>query len=150
MNRNHVLWIVQGVLALIFLFASAMKLITPIEVLAVMSPLVAGRLGRGAGRCSHQGSSRLTRPFSLLIATTPPRTMLGDVVPWKRVSRPARSRRPHTSWRIQPRTLKHWCRVSARPSESGIPYDVGVATGPAAPATVLKTSGRGSGLVKPA
>jgi hypothetical protein len=29
-------------------------------------------------------------------------------------------------------------------------YDVGVATGAAVPATVLKTSGHGSGLVKPA
>ena len=34
-----VLWLVQGVLALLFLFAGGMKLVVPTEVLATMTPL---------------------------------------------------------------------------------------------------------------
>ena len=43
MHRNHDhlrnvgLWVVQGVLAALFLFAGGMKLITPVEVLTLMS-----------------------------------------------------------------------------------------------------------------
>ncbi len=36
---NYVLWIVQGLLALIFLFTGATKLILPIEVLTEQTPL---------------------------------------------------------------------------------------------------------------
>jgi hypothetical protein len=36
---NYALWIVQGVLALIFLFSGGMKLVTPLEVLTEQMPL---------------------------------------------------------------------------------------------------------------
>lgn len=38
-KASVVLWLVQGVLALLFLFAGGMKLVVPPEVLATMSPL---------------------------------------------------------------------------------------------------------------
>jgi hypothetical protein len=50
---TYVLWIVQGLLALVFLFAGGMKLILPPDVLAKQLPLP-GLLVRfiGGQRCS--------------------------------------------------------------------------------------------------
>jgi uncharacterized membrane protein YphA (DoxX/SURF4 family) len=36
---KYALWIVQGLLALVFVFAGSMKLITPVEVMQAQSPL---------------------------------------------------------------------------------------------------------------
>ncbi|WP_129113719.1 DoxX family protein [Halegenticoccus tardaugens] len=37
--RHAVLWLVQGVLALVFLFAGSVKLVTPVEVLLAQMPV---------------------------------------------------------------------------------------------------------------
>jgi DoxX-like family len=66
MNRNRVLWGVQGVLALVFLFAGGMKLITPIEVLSVMSPFP-GEFIRFIGVCEVLGAVGLILPYALRI-----------------------------------------------------------------------------------
>ena len=66
MNRNRVLWIVQGLLAASFLFAGGMKLITPIEVLSVMSPFP-GEFIRIIGICEVLGAVGLILPYALRI-----------------------------------------------------------------------------------
>ena len=66
MNRNRVLWGIQGVLALVFLFAGGMKLITPIEVLSVMSPFP-GEFIRFIGVCEVLGAVGLILPYALRI-----------------------------------------------------------------------------------
>jgi hypothetical protein len=66
MNRNRALWIVQGLLAALFLFAGGMKLITPIEVLSVMSPFP-GEFIRFIGICEVLGAVGLILPYALRI-----------------------------------------------------------------------------------
>ena len=66
MNRNRALWIVQGVLAAIFLFAGAMKLITPVEVMAAMSPFP-GEFIRFIGVCEVLGAVGLIVPLATRI-----------------------------------------------------------------------------------
>lgn len=64
MNRNRALWIVQGLLAAVFLFAGAMKLITPIAVLSLMSPFP-GEFIRFIGICEVLGAFGLILPWAL-------------------------------------------------------------------------------------
>ena len=66
MNRNRALWIVQGLLAALFLFAGGMKLITPVEVLSVMSPFP-GEFIRFIGVCEVFGAVGLILPYALRI-----------------------------------------------------------------------------------
>jgi len=66
MNRNRALWIVQGLLAALFLFAGGMKLITPVEVLSVMSPFP-GEFIRFIGICEVLGAVGLILPYALRI-----------------------------------------------------------------------------------
>jgi len=66
MNRNRVLWIVQGLLAAVFLFAGGMKLITPVEVLSAMSPFP-GEFIRFIGVCEVLGAVGLILPYALRI-----------------------------------------------------------------------------------
>src|SRR3954470_19623068 len=66
MNRNRALWIVQGLLAALFLFAGGMKLITPIEVLSAMSPFP-GEFIRFIGVCEVLGAVGLILPYALSI-----------------------------------------------------------------------------------
>src|SRR5215213_7988264 len=66
MNRNRVLWIVQGLLAAVFLFAGGMKLITPVEVLSAMSPFP-GEFIRFIGVCEVLGAAGLILPYALRI-----------------------------------------------------------------------------------
>jgi DoxX-like family len=66
MNRNRALWIVQGVLAALFLFAGGMKLITPVAVLSVMSPFP-GEFIRFIGVCEVLGAVGLILPYALRI-----------------------------------------------------------------------------------
>ena len=66
MNRNRALWIVQGVLAALFAFAGGMKLITPVEVLSVMSPFP-GEFIRFIGVCEVLGAIGLILPYALRI-----------------------------------------------------------------------------------
>jgi len=66
MNRNRALWILQGLLAAVFLFAGGMKLITPVEVLSVMSPFP-GEFIRFIGVCEVLGAVGLILPYALRI-----------------------------------------------------------------------------------
>ena len=66
MNRNRALWIVQGLLAALILFAGGMKLITPVEVLSVMSPFP-GEFIRFIGVCEVLGAVGLILPYALRI-----------------------------------------------------------------------------------
>ena len=66
MDRNRALWIVQGLLAALFLFAGGMKLITPVEVLSVMSPFP-GEFIRFIGVCEVLGAVGLILPYALRI-----------------------------------------------------------------------------------
>ncbi len=66
MNRNRVLWIVQGLLAALFLFAGGMKLLTPVEVLSAMSPFP-GEFIRFIGICEVLGAVGLILPYALRI-----------------------------------------------------------------------------------
>ena len=70
MHRNHDrlrnvgVWAVQGLLAALFLFAGGMKLITPVAVLAVMSPFP-GEFIRFIGVCEVLGAFGLILPWAL-------------------------------------------------------------------------------------
>src|SRR3954471_23781809 len=64
MNRNRALWIVQGLLAALFLFAGGMKLITPVAVLSLMSPFP-GEFIRFIGICEVLGAFGLILPWAL-------------------------------------------------------------------------------------
>ena len=66
MNQNRALWIVQGLLAALFLFAGGMKLITPVAVLSVMSPFP-GEFIRFIGVCEVLGAVGLILPYALRI-----------------------------------------------------------------------------------
>ena len=72
MNWNRALWVVQGLLAALFLFAGGMKLITPVEALAAMSPFP-GELIQFIGVCEVLGALGLILPYALRIfpALTP-------------------------------------------------------------------------------
>jgi hypothetical protein len=70
MHRNHDrlrnvgLWVVQGLLAALFLFDGGMKLITPVEVLSLMSPFP-GEFIRFIGVCEVLGALGLILPWAL-------------------------------------------------------------------------------------
>jgi hypothetical protein len=66
MNRNRMLWLGQGVLAVLFAFAGAMKLLTPIDVLSVMAPFP-GAFIRFIGVCEVLGAVGLILPYALRI-----------------------------------------------------------------------------------
>jgi hypothetical protein len=66
MTRNRALWLVQGVLAALFLFAGAMKLMTPVDVLSAMSPF-SGEFIRFIGVCEVLGAVGLILPYALRI-----------------------------------------------------------------------------------
>ncbi len=66
MNRNRALWIVQRLLAAVFAFAGVMKLITPIDVLSVMSPFP-GAFIQFIGVCEVLGAVGLILPYALRI-----------------------------------------------------------------------------------
>jgi hypothetical protein len=63
-RRNVALWVVQGLLAALFLFAGGMKLITPVEVLSVMSPFP-GEFIKFIGACEVLGAFGLILPCAL-------------------------------------------------------------------------------------
>jgi hypothetical protein len=63
-RRNVGLWVVQGLLTALFLFAGGMKLITPTEVLSLMSPLP-GELIKFIGACEVLGALGLVLPWAL-------------------------------------------------------------------------------------
>jgi len=63
-RRNVTMWVMQGLLAALFLFAGGMKLITPVEVLSVMSPFP-GEFIRFIGACEVLGALGLVLPWAL-------------------------------------------------------------------------------------
>src|SRR3954454_23716083 len=63
-RRNVGLWVVQGLLTALFLFAGGMKLITPTEVLSLMSPFP-GEFIKVIGACEVLGALGLVRPWAL-------------------------------------------------------------------------------------
>ena len=63
-RRNVTLWVVQGLLAALFLFAGGMKLITPTEVLSLMSPFP-GEFIKFIGACEVLGALGLVLPWAL-------------------------------------------------------------------------------------
>lgn len=63
-RRNVALWVVQGLLAALFLFAGGMKLITPVEALSVMSPFP-GEFIKFIGACEVLGALGLVLPWAL-------------------------------------------------------------------------------------
>jgi hypothetical protein len=66
MTRNRALWIVQVMLAIVFAGAGAMKFITPVEVLSVVSPFPAEFI-RFIGVCEVLGAVGLIFPYALRI-----------------------------------------------------------------------------------
>jgi hypothetical protein len=66
MNRNRGLWIVQGLLAALFLVAGGMKLLTPVEALAAMSPFP-GAFIQFIGVCELLGAVGLILPGAVRI-----------------------------------------------------------------------------------
>src|SRR4051794_14130625 len=63
-RRNVGLWVVQGLLTALFLFAGGMKLITPTEVLSLMSPFP-GEFIKVIGACEVLGALGLVLPWAL-------------------------------------------------------------------------------------
>lgn len=63
---NRVLWIAQGLLAALFLFAGGSKLMTPADVLAAMSPFPATFI-QFIGVCEVLGAVGLILPLALKI-----------------------------------------------------------------------------------
>lgn len=63
---NRALWIVQGLLAALFLFAGGSKLVTPPEVLSAMSPFPASFI-LFIGVCEVLGAVGLILPLALRI-----------------------------------------------------------------------------------
>jgi hypothetical protein len=68
MTRSRVLWVIQGLLAVVFLFAGGMKLILPAEVLTASFPLPA-LFVRFIGVCEVLGALGLILPGVLRIRT---------------------------------------------------------------------------------
>jgi DoxX-like family len=66
MNRNRALWLIQGLLAALFVFAGGMKLITPVAVLSAMSPFP-GAFIQFIGVCEVLGAVGLILPWALRI-----------------------------------------------------------------------------------
>ncbi len=66
MNRSRALWVVQGLLAAVFLFAGGSKLFTPVETLAEMSPF-SGEFIFFIGVCEVLGAFGLVLPSALRV-----------------------------------------------------------------------------------
>ena len=66
MTRNRVLWVIQGLLALMFLFAGGVKLVMPADELVKQAPMLSAGFLRFVGVCEVLGghgadSSRMLR-----------------------------------------------------------------------------------------
>lgn len=67
MTKNRVLWIVQVLLALMFLFAGGVKLVLPIEPMLKQTPMLSGAFLRFVGVCEVLGGLGLVLPGLLRI-----------------------------------------------------------------------------------
>ena len=66
---KYALWTIQVLLALLFIFAGVMKLITPIEALTKQLPMLSGPFIRFIGVCELLGGLGLILPGLLRIKT---------------------------------------------------------------------------------
>jgi hypothetical protein len=67
MTRTRVLWIIQGLLALLFLFAGGAKLVLPVDALTKDTPMLSGAFLRFVGVCEVLGAFGLILPGLLRI-----------------------------------------------------------------------------------
>ena len=65
MTKNRILWIVQGILAALFLFAGGVKLVTPADALAKQAPMLSVGFLRFVGVCEVLGAIGLILPWLL-------------------------------------------------------------------------------------
>jgi DoxX-like family len=64
---NRALWMIQGLLALLFLFAGGVKLVLPIEEMTKQMPMLSGSFLRFVGVCEVLGGFGLILPGLLRI-----------------------------------------------------------------------------------
>lgn len=67
MTKNSTLWVIQALLALLFLFAGGVKLVLPIDALAKQMPMLGGGFLRFVGVCEVLGGLGLILPGLLRI-----------------------------------------------------------------------------------
>src|SRR5665213_4084315 len=67
MTRTRALWIIQGLLALLFLFAGGAKLVLPVDALTKDTPMLSGDFLRFVGVCEVLGAIGLILPGLLRI-----------------------------------------------------------------------------------
>lgn len=67
MTRTRVLWVIQGLLALMFLFAGGVKLVLPVDALTKDMPMLSGGFLRFVGVCEVLGAIGLILPGLLRI-----------------------------------------------------------------------------------
>ncbi len=67
MTRTRVLWIIQGLLALMFLFAGGAKLVLPADALTKDTPMLSAAFLRFVGICEVLGAVGLILPGILRI-----------------------------------------------------------------------------------
>ena len=67
MTKNRTLWIVQWLLALLFLLAGGAKLVMPVEAIAKQAPMLSGTFLRFIGVCEVLGGLGLILPGLLRI-----------------------------------------------------------------------------------
>ena len=67
MTRTRVLWIIQGLLALMFLFAGGAKFVLPVDALTKDTPMLSGDFLRFVGVCEVLGAIGLILPGLLRI-----------------------------------------------------------------------------------
>lgn len=65
MTKNRTLWIVQGLLAALFLFAGGVKLVLPADALAKQAPMLSVGFLRFVGACEVLGAIGLILPWLL-------------------------------------------------------------------------------------
>lgn len=67
MTKNHILWIVQGLLAALFLFAGGVKLVIPSDALVKQAPMFSATFLRFIGVCEVLGAIGLILPWLLRV-----------------------------------------------------------------------------------
>jgi len=67
MTKNSTLWVIQALLALLFLFAGGVKLVLPIDALTKQMPMLSGGFLRFVGVCEALGGLGLILPGLLRI-----------------------------------------------------------------------------------
>ena len=67
MTKNGVLWIIQGLLALLFLFAGGVKLVMPADELVRQAPMLSAGFLRFVAVCEVLGAIGLILPLLLRI-----------------------------------------------------------------------------------